>query len=473
MSLWTEVHWSEGMFLRPHHLQSYQRWEETIARATFGSVRAFPWGAVLLEVAEGPLEDFTLRLDRCQIRMKDGTWVRIPENTSVEPRDFKKQLEAAPRGVEIAFGIPSMQEVRANAVSLEEPELDRGTPRFVVHQLKRLDENTGENAQDLNVRRMRGKLFVGAEDTTGYDVIRIGRLKRTDRPGAVPEFDRLGCGPLLSSHADRGLHALINSVSDQISAKSDTLASEAVEQRMSFSDGLGGSISHLLKLQCLNATRGELAGWLQSPMLHPFDVYVAFVRLIGQLSLFDTTVMAPHELATYDHDRPGDTFDEVARRIQQLLKLLEPTDYETRPFERVRDINGIEGLQVELDRKWIDENRELFVAFEAIELDEHEVDHKLGEKALDLKLASPRRAPRIHGVAVRGLRFARRTPPQGTLPHRQGLHYFKIDKTPSAVDNRDYWRECESERGIRMSLRADQLGDIEKLRPTLYVPIKK
>ena len=90
---------------------------------------------------------------------------------------------------------------------------------------------------------------------------------------------------------------------------------------------------------------------------------------------------------------------------------------------------------------------------------------------LNLKLASPTRAPRIANIAVRGLRLEIKAVPAGTLPRRQGLHYFKINKT-IGPDRTDYWRECEQERGIRVSIQEGQLAAFEEFQPTLYVVLK-
>ena len=49
MSFWTEIHWSEGMFLRPHHLQAGQRWLEGLVRTGLDSVRPFAWAFVDLQ----------------------------------------------------------------------------------------------------------------------------------------------------------------------------------------------------------------------------------------------------------------------------------------------------------------------------------------------------------------------------------------------------------------------------------------
>jgi type VI secretion system protein ImpJ len=469
MTFWTEIHWYEGMFLRPHHLQAAQRRLETLLRSSLDVACTFAWGFVELEIAKEPLENCTLRVDRCEARLKDGTWVRVPENTDVAPLNFEAALGTGGGSVDLYLGVPQMQEVRANAVPLENPERVTGAPRYEPHALTRRDENTGENPQTLYIRRMRGKLFYAGQDMTGYEVVRLCRVKRTDRPGANPEVDDLGAGPLLAIQADAGLSGLIKSLADQVDAKDDVLAREAHEHRMAFTDGVGANTEHLLKLHALNATRAELRALLQSPLLHPYDVFVGLCKLIGQLSVFHDDLV-PGQLPLYDHDRPAQSLDEVRRRLLVLLDALRPLAYMERPFARKKDTQGRDGLEVDLDRAWIDENLDMYVGLHADDKSIEEVQQIIYSQ-LDMKLASPQRSPRIHNIAVRGLRLQVKAVPAGTLPRRTGLHYFRVDKT-IGPDRTDYWRECEQERGIRMSIREGQMAAMEQFRPTLYVCAK-
>lgn len=469
MSFWTEVHWSEGMFLRPHHLQAAQRWMETSVRAGMDSMRPFGWGFLSLQVAHEPLENMTLRLDACTARLKDGTWVHIPDNTEVSPINFEAALDAAERSVDLFLGIPQMQEVRPNAVPLENPEGVDGTPRYAPHPIMKRDENTGQNPQMLYVRRLRGRLFVAGEDMTGHETLRIGSVKRSDRPGAVPKLDPVGAGPLLAIQADSGLSSLISSLADQIQAKGEVLAREAREHAMRLTDGVAANMEHLFKIHVLNETHGHFSALMQSPQLHPYEVFVVLARLIGHLSIFHEDLV-PGVLPDYDHDRPGKTFEQLRARLTVLLEGVRAERYDMRVFERKRDNMNRDGMQVTLDRSWIDENLELYVALESTEMDINELE-KFIYQNLDVKLASPTRAPRIANIAVRGLRLQIKTVPAGTLPRKQGLHYFKIDKT-IGPDRTDYWKECEQERGIRMGMREGQFAAMEKFKPALYVPQK-
>ncbi len=469
MSFWTEIHWSEGLFIRPHHLQAAQRWVETIINTGLDSVRPFGWGSVRLSVASEPLENFTLRLDECVVRLPDGTWLEIPENTEVPPLDIQPALESASGPVDVFLGVPQLQAVRPNATSLERPDQVNGSPRYEPHPVVRRDENTGENPQTLYVRRMRGRLFAAGDDMSGFDTVRIGSVVRTDRPGSVPELDALGAGPLLAIQADSGVSRLVSSLVDQIEAKNEVVAKEAREHRMLFTDGVATNTEHLLKLHALNAVRAELKALMQCPLLHPYDLYVVLSRLIGQLSVFhEELVCGP--LPAYDHDRPGATFDRLRARIEILLDAMRPMAYVERSFARKKDPRGHEGLEVELDRSWIDDNLEMYVGLYTAEMEIEELERQVYSR-MNLKLASPTRAPRIADTAVRGLRLEVKSVPAGTLPRRQGLHYFRINKT-IGPDRTDYWRECEQERGIRITLQERQLAEFELLGPCLYVILK-
>ena len=469
MSFWTEVHWSEGMFLRPHHLQTAQRWFETAVNSGLDSVRPYHWGFTYLSIAQEPLENFTLRLDECAVRLKDGTWLKVPENTEVAPRDLQKALDASRGSVEVYVGVPQLQTVRANSVPLEHPEDVAGTPRYEPQPVVRRDENTGENPQTIYVRRMRGRVFVGDEDRTGFETVRVGRVRRTDRPGAVPEFDSMGAPPVLAIQANADLSRMFRSLVDQVEAKGDVLAKEAREHRMLLSDGVAANMEHLLKLHALNEIRGQLSALLQCPLLHPFDVFVAFSRLVGHLSVFHDELV-PSPSPVYDHDNPAVALDRLRAQIELLLDAMRPMAYFERKFARKRDARGTEGLEVELDRAWIDENLELYVGLSVSGMEIQEVEQHIYSR-LNMKLASPSRAPRIADTAVRGLRLEIKAVPAGTLPRRPDLHYFRINKT-IGPDRTDYWKECEQERGIRVSLQGRQLAEFEKFQPALYIVLK-
>lgn len=472
MSLWHGVHWHEGMFLRPHHFQTERRWLETLMQAGLRSCMPFSWGVLELKHAADALENFTLRLEECLLRMKDGTWVQIPENALVEPLNFQAALDASPGGLEILLGVPQFDEVRANSISVTTPQAAlSGNPRYEPVPFHARDENTGENKQRMLVRKYRLRLMTGRDDPTGYDLLRIGLVRRSDRAGAPPEFDPVQVGPHLSIQASPHLNRLFVGVLNAIEAKGDVLAGQAHEARMSLSVAAAGNIDLLWKLQMLNGLRARLRALEAAPALHPFTAYVELAQVAGELALCDETLLKPEALPRYDHDQPGVALQGLRDRIERLLAWLNPEHYFAAPFLAVQDASGREGLAVELRPSWIEEKLELYIGLESSEFET--ADQLLAHiySTFDMKLASPKRSPRLDQMAVRGLNLKARTAPVG-LPRRPGLHYYWIDRDMSAGPQ-NYWRECEAERGIWLSMRKGQRPEMERFRPTLYVLLRR
>src|SRR5262249_21344562 len=50
MSWYSKVLWSEGLFLRPHHLQQNDRYHEHLLERRVGHVTPYPWGFSALEI---------------------------------------------------------------------------------------------------------------------------------------------------------------------------------------------------------------------------------------------------------------------------------------------------------------------------------------------------------------------------------------------------------------------------------------
>ena len=178
MNFWPEVHWSEGQFLRPHHLQAAFRQAETARSSATEAVHPYGWGFLSVDLAHDAIENGLVDIRACELRLQDGTFVKVPENCTIDPREFKKKLDKTTGALAIYFGVPEVQTVRAN---VQDPgaELDGRNPRYAIDLTERYDENTGENPQSIEVRRLRGALFLGDEDRAGFECVRLGQIERS------------------------------------------------------------------------------------------------------------------------------------------------------------------------------------------------------------------------------------------------------------------------------------------------------
>ncbi|MFG0326011.1 MAG: type VI secretion system baseplate subunit TssK [Phycisphaerales bacterium JB037] len=86
----TQIHWHEGLFLQPHHLQALQR----AVGARFGFERqlsrAYPYGVIEAKVSSDELENMRVRFERRVVAMPSGVLVDVPNGADLPPLDIEE-----------------------------------------------------------------------------------------------------------------------------------------------------------------------------------------------------------------------------------------------------------------------------------------------------------------------------------------------------------------------------------------------
>ena len=78
MSWHSKVVWSEGLFLRPHHLQQNDRYLEHLIEARTRHTTPYPWGFSALEIDRDLAQQSKFGLRRAAGIMPDGTPFDMP-----------------------------------------------------------------------------------------------------------------------------------------------------------------------------------------------------------------------------------------------------------------------------------------------------------------------------------------------------------------------------------------------------------
>ena len=81
MSVRGQIHWCEGLFLQPHHLQGMQRnfLEESVAQRRL--LCNYPYGLIESRISDDQLENFRVSFDRLRAIMPSGLEIDFPGNT--------------------------------------------------------------------------------------------------------------------------------------------------------------------------------------------------------------------------------------------------------------------------------------------------------------------------------------------------------------------------------------------------------
>src|SRR5262249_27431602 len=108
------VHWHEGMFIRPHHFQTAQRYEQYLADRSEKWDLHYNWGIRNVELDLDALSNYRLVVRRLDARMRDGTVVSIPEDGALPPLDLKPAFEQGANNITVNLAVPIANLGKAN-----------------------------------------------------------------------------------------------------------------------------------------------------------------------------------------------------------------------------------------------------------------------------------------------------------------------------------------------------------------------
>lgn len=449
MKFWPEVHWAEGQFLRPHHFQAAFRNTETLAQAAVDSLHPFPWGCASLNLSSEAIENGVFEVRSCEIRLRDGTWVKCPENCSISAREFKPVFDKTAGAMNVFLGVPSVQTVRRNVVNPGE-SVEGLVPRYNVDLTERYDENTGDNPQHIEIRRMKGVLFFGEEDRAGFECVRLAQIEKS---AAGPKLVNNAVPPLLRLRAWSALCMAVDMIYNDVRSRAAQLGGDAAQRALTFATGSPADMEQLVKLNALNEVETRL-GFVASTLdVHPLDLYRILCESIGKVALWDDS-RRPKEAPPYDHDDCGPVFAELFKYLRALVNAMLPSDYVVRDFEQKEG-----GFGVTLDYEWFTPNHEMYLGIRS--------NRQLEEimqlfQQINFKLASPKDAPQVFDRRLPGLEF-RHAGTVPNLPKSADQFYFRVSRTPI------YWPHCEAERGIFIRMPPQDIPKLSSLKLQLFV----
>ena len=85
MSWNSKVVWSEGLFLRPHHLQQGDRYLEHLVEGRTSRITPYPWGFSEFEIDRDLAQQNKFGLRRAAGIMPDGLPFRMPGDCPLPP----------------------------------------------------------------------------------------------------------------------------------------------------------------------------------------------------------------------------------------------------------------------------------------------------------------------------------------------------------------------------------------------------
>jgi len=447
------IHWHEGLFLQPHHLQRFQFSLNQSIVAERNLTWAYPYGIVEARLSEDDLANRRVRFERLRLIMKSGIVIDYPDHAEVPTLDLKQALERFRSGFVVSLGVPQWDEQQANVYA----ESSTGEARVRVHYLVRekeyRDENTGENPRSVPLRKVNASLVLPDDDITNLETIPLLRVV----PGVGQEIgscrqDPNFAPPTMVLRGSPSLRKMVYDLGAQLEASRDGLVVQINQGGFNMEVLRGLQLEQLLRLRTLNHFSARIPLLVELENISPFALFMELHSLLGELSALSPT-QDNFRVGRFNHEDPLPIFKDLCSRIRGLLKGVVTASFMQLEFSPTEDF-----LALELTDEHLSKPNDYFLGIETGS--EHRVVTELVEDPDRFKLMPKAFVRRpIYGIKLKEERIP---PPE--LPAKSNLKYYRVLR----ADSGRMWDMLKREKA--MALRWPGMEDSD-FKVTLYMTI--
>jgi type VI secretion system protein ImpJ len=279
------VHWHEGLFLQPHHLQLTQ-WglrDQMHTERRLGW--HFPYGLIESRLSSDDLENQRIRVDKLRAIMPSGLEVNYPDNAELPSLDIKAELAKSSAVFPVYLGVPLWYKDRANTFQPGQAPDPRVKLLYRLKEAEFADENTGENRKPVLLRMINARLLLEHEDRSDMEVLPLLKIKPAvgediGMPRQDPEF----APPCLVLNGSPILRELVRDLVAQVEASRKELVVQVSRSGFSIDTLRGVQFEQLMRLRALNRFSASLPSLIQSPAVAPFVIYLELRELLAELA---------------------------------------------------------------------------------------------------------------------------------------------------------------------------------------------
>jgi type VI secretion system protein ImpJ len=422
-----KVIWSEGLFLRPQHMQQQERYFERYVELRAGSLRPHAWGFHELELESDLLAIGKLGIKRARGVFPDGTPFAMPGDDPLPP-----PLDIDPnwRDQTVHLTLPLRSHTQPDSAWP-----DTGGDQLFRYRVRETEVHDASGSMEgvtaLEVAGMSTRLLPESQPMEGLMRIPLARVVecRADRRVMLDE----GFMPTAqSTEAAARLVTFMSELLGLLHQRGEALAGRVAETDR----GGAAEIADFLMLQVINRYQPLVAHLVQAPLLHPEALYRLLLELAGELATFTAPGKRAQAFPPYRHELLRESFEPVIAALRVALSAVLEQSAVAIPLQQrkygvwvgmVSDLTLLDTatfvLAAKADLKSEDMRRQL------------PTQSKIGpvEKIRDLvNLQLP-------GIGVSPMAVAPRQ-----LPYTSGFLYFECDR------NSPMWRMLKTSGGIAM-----------------------
>ncbi|MBN3728861.1 type VI secretion system baseplate subunit TssK [Burkholderia sp. Ac-20379] len=305
-----KIVWSEGLFLRPQHMQQQERYFERYVELRSGGLRPHAWGFHELELETDLLAIGKLGIKRASGVFPDGTPFSMPGDDPLPP---PLDIESSWRDQAVHLTLP-LRSVTQPDSAWPGASADQLT-RYRVRETEARDASGSmEGLTTLEVAGMSARLLPDSQPTEGLMRIPLARVIECRADRRVILDDGFMPTALRTEAAER-LVTFLSELLGLLHQRGEALAGRVAETDR----GGAAEIADFLMLQVINRYQPLIAHLAAAPLLHPEALYRQLLELAGELATFTEPGKRSRTFAPYRHESLRESFEPLIAALRIAL----------------------------------------------------------------------------------------------------------------------------------------------------------
>ncbi|AZD08994.1 Uncharacterized protein ImpJ/VasE [Pseudomonas chlororaphis] len=424
MSWNNRVVWSEGMFLRPQHLQQHDRYMEALIDGRCRPLSAGGWGFSELRIDESLLGQGKVAIVSARGVLPDGTPFDIPgDDLPPPPLNVNDNL----RDAQVFLGLPLKRAGSRDTVGEGEAP---GGARYISQVREVRDDNAAfESRASLAIGGKALRLLTERDGLGEYACLGLLRVLEKRADNAV-RLDDDYIAPLLDVAASSVLAAFRSELQGLLHQRGEALAGRVV------ASGAGGAseIADFLLLQLVNRAEPLLGHLARLSPLHPQDFYREAVCLAGEFATFSTAGRRPSDYPAYAHDDLASSFAPVMQDLRQALSMV--IDTRATPIPIVEKSYGVHVAML-ADKSLLE--MASFVLVVRAEVPAETLRTHFPQQA---KIGSVEHIRDLVNLQLPGIALLSMPVAPRQIPYHAGSSYFELDR------GSEHWKQLANSGGF-------------------------
>jgi type VI secretion system protein ImpJ len=441
-----QIHWHEGLFLQPHHLQRMQRDLQLQTTQERRLVWSYPYGLIDAQVSADELANMRVRFNKLHAIMPSGLEVKFPDNAELPSIDIKAQFSSSSGGFTVYLGVPVWQDKRANTLEAGSATDARAKLLYRVTEVECADENTGTNPKPLLVRRINARLLLEHEDRNDLEILPLLRISRAvgDQLG-LPRQDSEYVPPCLFLSGSPVLSQLVRDLVNQVEASRKELIVQVNRGGFSIDTMRGSQFEQVMRLRTLNRYSARLPSLLSTTATTAFQWYLELRELHAELAALHPD-RDDFECSPYNHQNLYGVFAELSTKIRAFLKGAVAASFLKLDFKQEGDL-----FTATLTDDHFTRPNEYYLGIKS--KDDPRNIAKLVEDPDRFKFMPRSLATR----AVRGVELKEERFPPMQLPAQAGLTFFRLNRGESSR----VWQVLQTEKSAALRWPGSEATDFQ------------